>query len=546
MVKNNMKKKKYFSRIFFVLISSCLFLSACSTSTVDGKTQEEQQVQDVIDERESSLETDDVNRPQGWTEETHGKSVDADYDMVFPQDAVNRIDITISSENWQAMMDNMTELYGEQGDGTRVGTNPGEQGDRGGMNRPGQGWQPGEGEFPQDRLPPGEGAQPPGFPPGRPEGGMPGEGMPGGGGILSAPDPDYVTTTVSFNGLEWSNVGMRFRGNSTIRTSWSNGNLKISFMLDFDEFEDQYPQIDDQRFYGFKKLVFHSNAFDSSYLREKVTADIFRDAGLVSAQTAFYEVYIDYGEGPVYFGLYTALEMVDDTVIETQFEDDDGNVYKPEGDGASFAAGTFNQESFEKSTNQEEADWSDIEAVFAALHAETRLSDLEQWRVDLESVFDVDVFLNWLAVDTLVQNWDTYGVMSHNYYLYTDPDTDLVTWIPWDNNMALSGSGGRQDAKTFDQSTVTEDWPLIRYLMDDSVYYQKYLDYLSSVMETVFIPERLAEIFQANHDLITPYVAAETSPYTQLGSLEQFEQSVQSLIDHVTARYQEGQEFLTQ
>ena len=53
---------------------------------------------------------------------------------------------------------------------------------------------------------------------------------------------------------------------------------------------------------------------------------------------------------------------------------------------------------------------------------------------DLEEVFDVSGFLNYLAVNSVIQNWDTYGIMSHNYYLYHDPTTDLLTWIPWDNN----------------------------------------------------------------------------------------------------------------
>ena len=69
--------------------------------------------------------------------------------------------------------------------------------------------------------------------------------------------------------------------------------------------------------------------------------------------------------------------------------------------------------------------------------ADTRISNAEAWRAGLEAVFDVDGFLNWLAVNTVIQNWDTYGLMSHNYYLYNDPISGLLTWIPWDNNEAF-------------------------------------------------------------------------------------------------------------
>ena len=30
-------------------------------------------------------------------------------------------------------------------------------------------------------------------------------------------------------------------------------------------------------------------------------------------------------------------------------------------------------------------------------------------------------FLDWLALNTLIQDWDTYGYYAHNYYLYAAP-----------------------------------------------------------------------------------------------------------------------------
>lgn len=534
-----MKRKNISYISTLIILLGSLVLSACSSQAVDAQAQNENSITEQLDTSNVDVveENEEVSRPEGWTEETHDKSADQNYEVVFPQDDVNRIDLTITAETWQAMQENMTALYGEPGDGTSVGM--------GGGGRNGVGRVPPEGaEMGQpDRMIPPGGMLPP------ENGGLPMDNdkqVRGGAGgpALSSPDPDYFTTTVNFEGLTWTNVGIRYRGNSTLRTSWSNGTSKISFMLDFDEFEDAYPEIDDQRFYGFKKLVFSSNSFDSSFLREKVTADIFRDAGVAAAKTAYYEVYVDFGEGPVYFGLYTVLEMVDDSVIDTQFDDNDGNVYKPEGTGATFAEGTFSEESFEKSTNQEEENWSDIEAVFAALHADTRQTDPAQWRVDLEAVFDVDAFLNWLAVDTLVQNWDTYGVMNHNYYLYTDPTTGLVTWIPWDNNMALTSSVGKGQPKTLEQDNIGDNWPLIRYFLDDEVYYQVYVDYVDFTLENVFYPERMTEIYQTYHDLIEPYVLSENQGYTQLRSIDLFNQSVDELITHVISRYMAGQAFV--
>ena len=89
-------------------------------------------------------------------------------------------------------------------------------------------------------------------------------------------DPIFVPAEVFYNGVQWYRVGVRFKGNSSLRSSWQQGILKLSFKLDFDEFEDVYPQIDNQRFYGFKKLSLKNNYDDESFLREKVAADIFR------------------------------------------------------------------------------------------------------------------------------------------------------------------------------------------------------------------------------------------------------------------------------
>ena len=136
--------------------------------------------------------------------------------------------------------------------------------------------------------------------------------------------------------------------------------------LDFDEYEDDYPQIKNQRFYGFKKLSLKNNYDDQSLLREKVAADIFESAGLAVSHTAFYALYVDHGEGPTYFGLYTLVEEISDTVIDTQFDDDSGNLYKPEDDSASFNDdGTFVATDIEKKTNLQIIKEKDIELTSA-------------------------------------------------------------------------------------------------------------------------------------------------------------------------------------
>jgi len=525
------------------LLVAALSLSAAACSSVAQAAQSaDAQDQDATSSQAGTVQVSandpEVDHPDNWNEASHGNSAEPDYETVFPQDEVNRLDITISPENWQAMLDDMTELYGQQGTGNGMGGGRPDDG----RAAPNQGDQGGQ-------VPPDDGQALPERNPGAGRG----QGGGFGGGMMGAESDDnnpiWVTATIEFEGEVWSYVGIRFKGNSSLRQSWSSGSLKFPLKLDFDEFEDQYPEIDDQRFFGFKQLTLSSNFSDSSQLREKVTADIFREAGIAAPYTAFYEVYLDYGEGPVYLGLYTMVEVVDDTVIQTQFDDDSGNVYKPSGAGASFAAGTFDEVYFDKETNSDEGDWSDIEALFEALHSDLRTTDPAAWRAGLEAVFDVDTFIHWLAVNTLVQNWDTYGVMSHNYYLYNDPSTGQLTWIPWDNNMALSSSMGMSRVLPLDMASVDNDWPLIRFLMDDPVYHQMYVDYIEDTINGAFEPARMAQIFQEYHDLVAPYVGDATASASGGGmsvsrASGNFATSVEQLIAHVNSRYQAAMAYL--
>ena len=58
---------------------------------------------------------EEFQRPEGWSEETHGNEAEADYDVVFQEGAVKRLDFVIAPEDWRAMLDDMTERLGRFG-----------------------------------------------------------------------------------------------------------------------------------------------------------------------------------------------------------------------------------------------------------------------------------------------------------------------------------------------------------------------------------------------------------------------------------------------
>lgn len=411
-----------------------------------------------------------------WTEATHSNDADPNYAEVFDDTQVKRLDFVIAADDWQSMLDDMTATYGEFG-------------------------------------------------------------RQSGGGLLDTDeDPIFVPAEVFYNGIEWYRVGVRFKGNSSLQSSWHQGILKLSFKMDFDEYEDEYPQIDNQRFYGFKKFSLKNNFADPSLLREKIASDVFAKAGVPVSHTAFYTLYVDHGNGPEYFGLYTLVEEVDGEVLDTQFSSDDGNLYKPEDFGASFIEGTFDAQYFEKKTNEDEEDWSDIEALFAALHDDTVSTDPATWRANLESVFDVDGFLKYLAVNGVIQNWDSYGRMTHNFYLYNDPQTAKLTWVPWDHNEALQ-EGKQGGALALDFSNMeANSWPLIEKIYADDLYKAQYDYYLLETISDAFETSATQMLYDTYSILVEPYATAELNGYSFLNGANDFHSAVSELKAHASSR----------
>jgi spore coat protein H len=493
--------------------------------------------------------------------------------VAFPQDRVPRLDIRLTAAAWATMRADMTAMLGEPGTG-----GPGPPPPGGGpqpFDGPPPSW-PGPGGEPRGEPPaelrtacagraagdrcsatlahrtivgtcrpiPGELGCVPLHGPGEP--GHRGRRAPGGAGgppldILRRA-PIYAECSITYAGQTWHHVGIRFKGNSSLVMPWRHGVDKLPLRLTFDRYEDEYPETRNQRFFGWKALGLSNGATDPSLVRDKVAGDVFAAAGLPVPATAFYRVFIDHGDGPRYYGLYTAIELPsDDAFLETHFGTSQGNLYKPAGAGATWAV--FDPETLDKENHEDEADYSDARALFDALHADR--SDATTWRAGLEATLDVDGFLTWLAVNTVIQDWDSYGRMAHNYYLYAHPgEGGRFHWIPWDHSFAFSS---RPPPLSLGLAEVTAEWPLIRFLLDDSTYAARYRALVAEVASTVYEPAAAEARFLAAHALIAPYVVGpdgEIAGHTFLASPEAFAAASATLVDHARTRGAEVADFL--
>ncbi len=473
------------------------------------------------------------------------------YKAVFPQNKVNLLEISMTKSQWDSIRLDMKEKFNN------------DFGKGGGF--PGMG-----------RMPNGANGMPPN--------GMPPNGMPpmpppnfADGGRDAAPmmnfgkgEPNFVSVAVKFKGKDYPKVGFRLKGNSSLIQTWRKGVYKLPFRLDFNEFEKDTKK---QKLYGFEKLSFSPAMSDKSLIREKVTADILREAGIPAAQTAFYRVYIDFGEGKKYCGVYTMVEVIDDTMVKTQFGETSGNIYKPE---SNFTK--FKKEQFEKKNNKKQADWSDIEAFVKILNDSSRIKQPNEWRINLEKTFNIDHFIKWLAVNNTIVNWDTYGALAHNFYLYNSP-TQKLTWIPWDHDLSLGakmemmgpmGGMGKNPPEGFKMPEgfkppmgggmppfgkgielslkgVNKSWILIKTVADDEVYFAKYKQFVKDFAENIFTPAKMNMIFDKNRQLIKPFVMGketETTPYSNLKNSDEFINEFTVLKQHVVLRNEAVNTFL--
>lgn len=105
--------------------------------------------------------------------------------------------------------------------------------------------------------------------------------------------------------------------------------------------------------------------------------------------------------------------------------------------------------------------------------------------------------------------------------------------------MGGNKGGGMGNSLSLSLDDAGDEWPLIRYLADDPVYYEKYIEYLEMVATESFEPQKMEELYTRYHSMIEPYVTGtegETEGYSHLNSPNDFTESLDELIDHSYSR----------
>ena len=218
---------------------------------------------------------------------------------------------------------------------------------------------------------------------------------------------DWFPATVTIDGETHTEVGVRKKG-----FLGSQSDTKPSLKLRYDKY------VDDQSLGGvMERMTLNNSIQDPSMVNTCLSYQVFAAAGLPSPRCNFATVTVNGKE----LGLYIHLEELKKPFLARHFDSADGNLY--EGTISDFTPeyrGTI-----EKKTNEDEDDWSDVDAVMAALQDPSD-AGLET----LGNIVDLDRFLSFWATEVLVGHWDGYTGDRNNYHFYREPDGKFV-FIPW-------------------------------------------------------------------------------------------------------------------
>ena len=259
--------------------------------------------------------------------------------------------------------------------------------------------------------------------------------------LANAAAEEYYQCDVEIGGTTFYRVAIRPKGNTSL-TSIANDPTtdRYSFKLEFDHY------VDGQTCFGLDKLILNNNYADATNMKEALIYDMYQYLG---ADASLYN-YAKLSVNGEYWGVYLALEAVEDSFLLRNYGVQDGELYKPDsmniGGGKDF--GDF---------NADDIDFGDL---------------------------DLDNLLRYMAVHVFSVNEDSLsGMMAHNYYLYEAGGK--LNLIPWDYNLSLGGMGSSNDATSVVNDVIDNAFSGTTFfdtLMENETYHSQYYAYLQQLV----------------------------------------------------------------
>lgn len=391
-------------------------------------------------------------------------------------------------------------------------------------------------------------------------------------------DEEYVNCTVIIDGEAYRNVAIRAKGNTSLTLVESYGNDRYSFKIEFDHYDDA------GSYYGLDKLCLNNIIQDNTYMKDYLTYQLMREFGADAPLCSFSYITVNGDD----WGLYLAVEGVEESFLQRNYGSDYGQLYKPDSMDMGGGRGNgrdFNMENFDFSEDKQPAERemrggidrtdrsfgpdretrggmsfnrvmgsSDVSLIYTDDEfdsysnifdsVKTNLSDADKTRLieslkklnnteDIENVVNVDEVIRYFVVHNFVLNFDSYtGSMIHNYYLYEEDGQ--LSMIPWDYNLAFGGFESRSDATSLVNYPIDtpvsggtiDSRPMLAWIFANEEYTDLYHQYFRDFIAQYFDSGYFADMIDTVGAMIAPYV--ESDP-TKFCTYEEFEDGISAL-----------------
>jgi len=244
-----------------------------------------------------------------------------------------------------------------------------------------------------------------------------------------------VAANVTVDGKTYSNVGLRYRGNSSL-FSVSDG-FKKSFNVDFGLADKK------QRLEGYKTLNLLNSNGDPTMMRAALYSRVAGES-IAIAKTNFVKVVVN-GES---WGIYANVQQVDKTFLKENFGGDDAGIRwktpgSPQG-RASLAYLGDDPAAYKRIYDIKTKDEKESAEGWKALIELTKTlnqTPAAELPAKIEPILDVAGALRFLALENALVNSDGYWVRTSDYNLYRDTKGKFHVF-PHDFNETFLPEGG--------------------------------------------------------------------------------------------------------
>lgn len=153
---------------------------------------------------------------------------------------------------------------------------------------------------------------------------------------------EYSACSLVIDNEAYKNVAIRGKGNTSLTSVKNYGNNRYSFKVEFDAYDKT------KTYYGLDKLCINNIIQDNTYMKDYLSYTMMNEFGVAAPLCSYVYLTVN-GED---WGLYLAVEGVEDSFLQRNYGSDDVNLYKP--DSTSMGGGRGNGEGFDMDKFNEE------------------------------------------------------------------------------------------------------------------------------------------------------------------------------------------------